>query len=166
MAMTMTKNPSKQVYSAVMDYIMLNAEIAKTFKSVNITRYDKPTHNKYPFKQDLAPADLPDLILQLIGTTPNRHSSCDYVEIFNFQATITTGDWTLDQAAIVHVLMDWLIESNYNVLQGVDLGEGYDFFKCEVMSMQSANQMPDRNRNLSGFVYAVYFNIQVSRPRG
>jgi uncharacterized protein YggL (DUF469 family) len=96
----------------------------------------------------------------------NRHSSCDYVEIYNFQATITTGDWTLDQAAIVHVLMDWLIESNYNVMQGVELGEGYDFFKCEVMSMQSANQMPDRNRNLSGFVYAVFFNIQVSRPRG
>jgi hypothetical protein len=163
--MTMTKNPSKQVYSAVMEYILSNAEIAKTFKPVNITRYDKPTHNKYPFKQDLAPADLPDLIVQLLGTVPNRHSSCDYVEIFNFQATITTGDWTLDQASIVHVLMDWLIESNYNVLQGVDLGEGYDFFKCEVMSMQSANQMPDRNRNLSGFVYAVFFNIQVSRPR-
>lgn len=164
--MTIIKNPSKQVYSAVMAYILSNAEIAQTFKPVNITRYDTPTHNKFPFKQELVPADLPDLIVQLTGTTPNRHSSCEYVEIYNFQATITTGGWTLDQAAIAHVLMDWLIESNYNMMHDIDLGEGYNFFKCEVMPMQIANQMPDRNRNLSGFVYAVFFNIQVSRPRG
>ena len=162
----MTNNPSKQVYSVVMDYILSNAEIAATFKPVNITRYDKPTHNKFPFKQDLTPADLPDLVLQLTGATPNRHSSCEYVEIFNFQATVTTGNWTLDQAAIAHVLMDWLIEGNYNLMNGIDFGEGYEFFKCEVMPMQIANHMPDRNRNLSGFVYAIYFNIQISRPRG
>jgi hypothetical protein len=59
-----------------------------------------------------------------------------------------------------------MIESNYNMMDGVDFGEGYNFFKCEVMPMQIANNMPDRNRNLSGFVYAVYFNVQVSRPRG
>jgi len=159
------KNPSKQIYSAVMDYILSNVKIAATFKPVNITRYDKPTHNKFPFKQDLAPADLPDLVLQLLGTTPNRHSSCEYIEIFNFQATITTGDWTLDQAAIVHVLLDWMIDANSNMMNGIDFSEGYQFFKCEVMPMQVANKMPERNRNLSGHVYAVYFNIQVSRPR-
>jgi len=162
----MKKNPSKQVYSVVMEYILSNADIADTFKPVNITRYDTPTHNKYPFKQDLAPADLPDLIVQLTGSVPNRHSSCEYVEIYNFQATVTTGDWTLDQASVAHVLMDWLIEGNYNLMNGINFGEGYEFFKCEVMSMQTANQMPDRNRNLSGHVYAIYFNIQVSRPRG
>jgi hypothetical protein len=149
-----------------MAYILSNTEIAAAFKPVNITRYDTPTHNKFPFKHELAPADLPDLNVQLTGTTPNRHSSCEYVEIYNFQATITTGGWTLDQAAIAHVLMDWLIESNDNMMHDIDLGEGYNFFKCEVMPMQIANQMPDRNRNLSGFVYAVFFNIQVSRPRG
>jgi len=164
--MTIPKNPSKQVYSAVMEYILSNTEIANTFKPVNITRYDAPTHNKFPFKQELAPADLPDLVVQLIGVTPNRHSSCEYIEIYNFQATITTGGWTLNQSAIAHVLMDWLIEGNYNMMNGINFGEGYNFFKCEVMPTQIANQMPDRNRNLSGFVYAIYFNIQVSRPRG
>ena len=149
-----------------MDYILSNAEIAKAFKPVNITRYDTPTHNKFPFKQDLAPADLPDLVVQLIGVTPNRHSSCEYIEIYNFQATMTTGGWTLDQATIAHIFIDWLIEGNYNMMHGIDFGEGYNFFKCEVMPMQIANQMPDRNRNLSGFVYAIYFNVQVSRPKG
>ena len=161
----MKNSPSKQVYRAVIEYMLSNAEIAKTFKPVNITRYDAPTHNKFPFKQELFPADLPDLIVQLIGVTPNRQSSCEYIEIYNFQATVTTNGWTLDQAAIAHVLMDWMVESNYNLMTGVDLGEGYRFFKCEVMPMQIANHMPDKNRNLSGFVYAVYFNIQVSRPR-
>ena len=165
MTMTTTKNPSKQVYSAVMEYILSNAEIANTFKPVNITRYDAPTHNKFPFKQDLVPADLPDLVVQLLGFVPNRHSSCEYIEIYNFQATITTNGWTLDQSTIAHMLCDWLIESNYNMMQNVDFGEGYNFFKCEVMPTQIANQMPDRNRNLSGFVYAIHFNIQVSRGR-
>ena len=137
----MTNNPSKQVYSAVMDYILSNAEIAGTFKAVNITRYDTPTHNKYPFKQELAPADLPDLIVQLTGCVSNRHSSCEYIEIYSFQATITTGDWTLDQATTAHVLMDWMIEGNYNLMNGIDFGEGYNFFKCEVMPMQIANQI-------------------------
>ena len=164
--MTMIKSPSKQVYSAVMEYILSNAEFAGAFKPVNITRYDKPTHNKFPFKQDLAPADLPDLVWQPLGSTSNRHSSCEYIEIYNYQATITTNDWTLDQSLLAHVLIDWMIEGNYNMMNGVDFGEGYNFFKCEVMPMQIANNMPDRNRNLSGFVYAVYFNIQVSRPRG
>jgi hypothetical protein len=163
--MAMTTNPSKQVYRAAMEYILSNADITKTFKPVNITRYDSPTHNKFPFKPELFPADLPDLVVQLIGVTPNRHSSCEYIEIYNFQATITTGDWTLDQAAVAHLVIDWLIEGNYNMMHGVDFGEGYNFFKCEVMPMQIANQMPDRNRNLSGFVYAIYFNIQVSRPK-
>jgi hypothetical protein len=164
-AMTQKKNPSKQVYKATAEYILSNAEIAKTFKTVNITRYDAPTHNKFPFKQELAPADLPDFVLQLTGAVPNRQSSCEYVEIYNFQATITTNGWTLDQASIAHELMDWLIDSNYNMMNGIDFGEGYNFFKCEVMAMQSANHMPERNRNLSGFVYAILFNIQVSRMR-
>ena len=163
--MAMVTNPSKQVYGKVMEYILSNAEIANAFKTVNITRYDTPTHNKFPFKQDLAPADLPDLIVQLLGVSPDRHSSCEYIEIFNFQATITTGDWKLDQATIAHQLMDWMIEGNYNLMNGIDFGEGYSFFKCEVQPMQIANQMPT-NRNLSGHVYAVFFNVQVSRPRG
>ena len=162
----MSFSPSKQVYSMVMEYILSNADIAKTFKPVNITRYDKPSHNKYPFKQELSPADLPDLIVQLLGVVPNRQSSGQYVEIYNFQATITTNDWTLEQATIAHVLMDWLIEANYNMMNGVDFGEGYAFFKTEMLPMQVLNHMPDRNRNLSGHVYAVFFNIQVSRPRG
>jgi len=164
--MAMTNSPSKQVYGAVMEYILSNAEIAKAFKPVNITRYDAPTHNKFPFKQDLVPADLPDLVMQPTGFVSNRHSSCEYIEVYNFQATITTNGWTLDQSIIAHNLFDWLIESNYNMMGGIDFGEGYNFFKCEVMPTQIANHMPDRNRNLSGFVYAIYFNIQVSRPRG
>ena len=162
----MSSSPSKQVYGVVMDYILSNADIAKTFKPMNITRYDKPTHNKYPFKQDLAPADLPDLILQLTSVVPNRHSSGEYVEIYNFQATITTGDWTLEQSVIAHVLMDWLIEANYNMMNGTDFGEDYYFFKTEMLPMQVVNYMPDKNRNLSGHVYAIFFNIQVKRPRG
>jgi cell division protein YceG involved in septum cleavage len=148
-----------------MEYILSNAEIAKTFKPVNITRYDKPVNNKYPYKQELMPADLPDLIVQLNGMVPNRNSSCDYVEIYNFQATITTGAWNLDQSTTAHALMDWLIEGNNN-MQGLDWGEGYHFFKVEVLPMQIANVMPDKNRNLSGFVYAVFFNVQVSRAKG
>ena len=105
MAMT---SPSKQVYSAVMEYILSNAEFASAFKPVNITRYDKPTHNKFPFKPELVPADLPDLVFQPLGSTSNRHSSCEYVEIYNFQATITTNDWTLDQSLLAHMLIDWI----------------------------------------------------------
>ena len=159
-------NPSKQIYSAVMEYILSNAVIANTFKPVNIVRYDKPGNNRYPYKQELMPADLPELILQITGVTPNRHSSCDYVEIYQFQATITTASWNLDQSVAAHVLIDWLIDGNHTMMDGVDLGEGYEFFKIEVLPMQIANAMADKNRNLSGFVYAVHFNVQVSRPRG
>ena len=164
--MTTIKNPSKQIYSVAMDYILSNAEIARTFKPVNIIRYDKPSNNRYPFRQELAPADLPELILQLTNVTPNRHSSSEYVEIYQFQATITTNAWNLDQSVAAHVLIDWLIDGNYNMMNGVDFGEGYEFFKVEVLPMQIANAMADKNRNLSGFVYGVFFNIQVSRPRG
>ena len=161
----MSSNPSKQIYSAVMEYILSNAGIANTFKPVNIVRYDKPSSNRYPYKQELMPADLPELILQLTGMIPNRHSSCEYVEIYQFQATITTNAWNLDQSVAAHVLIDWLIDGNRNMMNGIDFGEGYEFFKVEVLPMQIANAMADKNRNLSGFVYAVYFNIQVSRPR-
>ena len=89
-----------------MEYILSNAEIAGTFKPVNIVRYDKPGNNRYPFRQELAPADLPELILQLTNVTPNRHSSGDYVEIYQFQATITTNAWNLDQSVAAHVLID------------------------------------------------------------
>jgi len=159
-------NPSKQIYSAVMDYILSNADIAGTFKPVNIVRYDKLGNNRYPYKQELMPADLPELILQLTGMMPNRHSSSEYVEIYQFQATITTNAWNLDQSVAAHVLIDWLIDGNYNMMDGIDFGEGYNFYKIEVLPMQIANAMADKNRNLSGFVYAVFFNVQVSRPRG
>jgi len=160
-----TFNPSKKISSVVMDYILSNEEIADTFKPVNIIRYDKPSNNRYPYKQELMPADLPELILQLNNVTPNRHSSGEYVEIYQFQATITTNAWNLDQSAAAHVLLDWLIEGNHNMMNGIDFGEGYHFYKIEVMPMQIANAMADKNRNLSGFVYGVFFNIQVSRPR-
>ena len=160
-----TFNPSKKISSVVMDYILSNEEIADTFKPVNIIRYDKPTNNRYPYKQELMPADLPEVILQLNNVTPNRHSSGEYVEIYQFQATITTNAWNLDQSAAAHVLLDWLIEGNHNMMNGIDFGEGYHFYKIEVMPMQIANAMADKNRNLSGFVYGVFFNIQVSRPR-
>jgi hypothetical protein len=159
-------NPSKQIYSVVMDYLLSNADIAKTFKPVNIIRYDKPSTNRYPYKQELLPADLPELILQIIGVTPNRHSSCEYVEIYQFQATVTTNAWNLDQSVAAHVLIDWLIEGNHNMMNGGNFGEGYNFYKIEVLPMQIANAMVERNRNLSGFVYGVFFNVQVSRPRG
>ena len=159
-------NPSKQIYSAVMEYILSNTVIANTFKPVNIVRYDKPGNNRYPYKQELMPADLPELVLQITGVTPNRHSSCEYVEIYQFQATITTGAWNLDQSVAAHVLIDWLIDGNHHMMNGIDLGEGYNFYKIEVLPMQIANAMAERNRNLSGFCYAVIFNVQVSRPRG
>jgi hypothetical protein len=159
-------NPSKQIYGVVMEYILSHAVIADTFKPVNIVRYDKPATKRYPYKQELAPADLPELILQLTGMTPNRHSSCEYVEIYQFQATITTNAWNLDQSVAAHVLIDWLIDGNQNMMNGIDFGEGYNFYKIEVLPMQIANAMADKNRNLSGFVYGVFFNVQVSRPRG
>ena len=165
MAITMTKNPSKQIYGVVMEYILSNAEITGTFKPVNIIRYDKPSTLRYPYKQELMPADLPELILQLNNVMPNRHSSGEYVEIYQFQATITTSAWNLDQSVAAHVLIDWLIDGNYNMMDGGDFGEGYNFYKIEVLPMQIANAMPDKNRNLSGFVYGVFFNVQVSRPR-
>ena len=140
-----------------MEYILLNTDIVSTFKPVN---------NRYSYKQELMPADLPELILQLNNVTPNRHSSGEYVEIYQFQATITTGAWNLDQSFIAHVLIDWLIEGNHNLMNGIDFGEDYNFYKIEVLPMQIANAMADKNRNLSGFVYGVFFNIQVSRPRG
>jgi len=55
---------------------------------------------------------------------------------------------------------------NDNMMNGLDFGEWYNYFKVEVLPMQIANAMADKNRNLSGFVYAIFFNVQVSRPRG
>jgi hypothetical protein len=159
-------NPSKQIYSVVMEYILSNTTIAGTFKAANIIRYDKPSNNRFPYKQELMPADLPELILQLNNVTPNRHSSGEYVEIYQFQATITTSAWNLDQSVVAHVLIDWLIDGNHNMMDGIDFGEGYEFYKIEVLPMQIANAMADKNRNLSGFVYGVFFNVQISRPRG
>jgi len=161
-----TFNPSKQVYSAVMEYILSNATLAKTFKPQNITRYDMPTHNRFPHKQSIAPADLPELIVQMLGRTTNRQSTCGYIEIYNFQATITTDDWTLNQATIAHTLDEWLIASNNSIFWHNYQWQGeYAFMKCEVLPMQMANQSA-QNRNLSGWMYAVFFNIQVSRPQG
>jgi len=45
MAMT-TPNPSKQIYRAVMEYILSSATLAGTFKPANIIRYDKPGTNR------------------------------------------------------------------------------------------------------------------------
>ena len=154
-------NPSLHVYTTTLDYILSNKEIAAAIRPANITRYDKPGIKRL-FKQDISPADLPDLIFQQTGFVPNRRSSSERVEQYDFQATITTGEWDLKHAAIAHVLIDWLYGGNDSGrMCGLDWGEDKGFFKCEVLPMQIANHMPT-NRNLSGFVYAVYFNIQLS----
>ena len=159
-------NPSLHVYTTTLDYILSNKEIAAAIKPANITRYDKPSNPKRLFKQDISPADLPDLIFQQTGFVPNRRSQCERVEQYDFQATITTGEWDLKQAAIAHVMVDWLYSGNDSGrLCGLDWGENRCFFKCEVLPMQIANYMPT-SRNLSGFVYAVYFNIQLSAYTG
>ena len=159
-------NPDKLVYGAVMEYILSNKFLAKTFKETNITRYDAPTHNQFPHKKSLSPADCPELILQILGYTSNLNSSSGYIDIYNFQATITTSAWTLDDAPIARILRDWLIESNHNpYMHGYNWGEHMGFVKCEVLPTQMANSSAEL-RNLSGWMYAVYFNIQVDRSIG
>jgi len=158
-------NASLHVYTTTLDYILSNETIASAIKPANITRYDRPGIKRL-FKQDISPADLPDLIFQQTGFVPNRRSQCERVEQYDFQATITTNEWDLKGATIAHTLIDWLYGGNDSGrLCKLFWGERRVFFKCEVLPMQIANHMTT-NRNLSGFVYAVFFNIQLSTFSG
>jgi len=157
----MAFSPTQHIYTTVIEDILSNAKIAATFKPANIVRYDQ-SNVRFPFKPDAAPADLPELILQMNGITRNRRGSGSvWVEQYDFQATITTNKWHLGQADIAQELMDWQWELNSGRGCGLDWSENRSWFKCEVLPMQIANHMPT-NRNLSGFVYAVYFNIQLN----
>jgi hypothetical protein len=162
----MTFNPSLHVYTTVLDYILSNKATAAAIKPANINRYDQ-VRVKQQWKQNLAPADLPDLIFQQIGFTRNhRASGGATVELYDFQATITTNAWHLESAIIAHDIMDWLYDGQDNgQLCGLDWGENRGWYKCEILPMRVVNHM-DTNRNLSGFVYAINFNIQLDAQRG
>ena len=160
-------DPFTQMYNALWQLAIDNAEFAALVKLKNRIRYDEET-DRGPAKRDISSEDTPEVQLSAVGTIANLNSTSSTSEfIKQYQFVISTGDLRLQKAlfpiefALLRALRKW-----QEITPALTYG-GVTFVKnVEVVTASEGVSDPEKNRGIKGWGAILNIDVKMIIPNG
>ena len=160
------------LYTCVSDYLWNGS---KTYPQVvglkecgvkpfNYIRWDKESAEaRYSKKQEIQPADMPEVVLEMTRIRIKTADSCNIQSEVNFNLSVASGNWKITNATkLYNQIMTLLaVAMHTNEVCHWDIGKPYAIVRHVLIGDGSIGRDKEIRKNQSGFTFEVGFSVQI-----
>lgn len=147
----MDSTPFDLVFTALLDMVADSPRARKLVKTGNLIRYDSET-TRNPYKNDVAVADLPEIILIAEGGLVSLHAtSCDCSIVRRYSWLIATGEQRARYIHAAEFLLVCLLADCRTKLGALRWNEHSFVKRVDIVDVTTGLSDPARNRGIQGW---------------